>query len=127
GMGEFLIVHYPLAPGVVSGIGFHRRRDQPPFGDRERTIAHTVFQQLDWLHRHGTNTTASERALQLSPRARQVLVFLLGFDSVEEVAARMELSRHTVDTYVKGIYRRLEVSSRGELLALFLSGGRATG
>jgi DNA-binding CsgD family transcriptional regulator len=41
------------------------------------------------------------------------------------VARRLTLSKHTVDTYVKRIYKCFSVSSRGELLAHFLSGGRS--
>ena len=34
-----------------------------------------------------------------------------------EVAAKLNLSRHTVHVYVKSLYRHYQVSSRGELLA----------
>jgi hypothetical protein len=33
------------------------------------------------------------------------------------VAARLDLSRHTIHNYVKALHQRFEVSSRGELLA----------
>ena len=53
----------------------------------------------------------------LSPRMEQTLRWLLGGDSEKQVAAKLGLSPHTVHVYVKAIYRRYGVSSRGELLA----------
>jgi DNA-binding CsgD family transcriptional regulator len=53
----------------------------------------------------------------LSPRMEQTLRTLLSGDSEKQVAARLGLSHHTVHVYVKAIYRKYGVSSRGELLA----------
>jgi DNA-binding CsgD family transcriptional regulator len=53
----------------------------------------------------------------LSPRERQTLQLLLNGDAEKQIAARLSLSKHTVHVYVKSLYKRFEVSSRGELLA----------
>ena len=53
----------------------------------------------------------------LSPRMEQTLRSLLSGDSEKQVAQRLGLSPHTVHVYVKAIYRKYGVSSRGELLA----------
>ena len=53
----------------------------------------------------------------LSPRLRQTLEHLLAGDSEKQVARKLKLSPHTVHIYVKSLYRRFNVSSRGELLA----------
>jgi len=53
----------------------------------------------------------------LSPRLRQTLQCLLAGDSEKQIAAKLEVSRHTVHVYVKGLYRRFGASSRAELLA----------
>jgi FixJ family two-component response regulator len=58
----------------------------------------------------------------LPRRARQTLDFLLRGDSEKQIATRLELSRHTVHDYVKMVYRRLQVSSRAELMAKCLGG-----
>jgi DNA-binding CsgD family transcriptional regulator len=58
----------------------------------------------------------------LSRRARQTLEHLLQGDSEKQIARRLELSPHTVHVYVKQIYLRFGVSSRGELLARFVRG-----
>jgi DNA-binding NarL/FixJ family response regulator len=62
-----------------------------------------------------------EPVVSLSPRVRQTLERLLAGDSEKEIATRLGLSRHTVHVYVKTLYRRFEVCSRGELLARFVT------
>jgi len=58
---------------------------------------------------------------ELTPRLRQVLGRLLAGDSRKQIADRLSLSRHTINDYVKEIYRRLDVSSHAELLAKWMS------
>ena len=84
----------------------------------------TVSSEADWLHHYGTNVTAKDKILKLSPRQRQVISFLLAGNSLKEVAQKLELSEHTVGDYVKQIYKHFSVSSRAELLAIFISGGQ---
>jgi hypothetical protein len=57
---------------------------------------------------------------QLRPSLRMTLDALLAGFSEKEIAHRRGLSAHTVHEYVKLVYARLEVSSRAELLALFV-------
>jgi DNA-binding CsgD family transcriptional regulator len=59
--------------------------------------------------------------IPLSPRVRQTLDRLLQGDSEKQVARRLKLSAHTVHVYVKTLYRKMNVNSRGELLAKFVS------
>ncbi|WP_206294898.1 helix-turn-helix transcriptional regulator [Humisphaera borealis] len=58
--------------------------------------------------------------VRLSPRMQQTLDRLLKGDSEKQVAAHLGVSPHTVHVYVKAIYRKLGVASRGELLARFV-------
>jgi len=60
---------------------------------------------------------ATNPAQDLPPRLSQTLSELLAGRSEKEVAARLDLSRHTIHNYVKALHQRFEVSSRGELLA----------
>jgi DNA-binding NarL/FixJ family response regulator len=48
------------------------------------------------------------------------LQHLLEGDAEKQVALKLGLSPHTVHEYVKVLYRKLEVSSRSELLARFI-------
>jgi DNA-binding CsgD family transcriptional regulator len=124
GFGPSLMSTYTFGSRSFSGIGLHRRLGKPDFTDRDRAIVHLIFNQVDWLHRHGTDVPAKDKVLQLSPRERQVMIFLLGGDSPKQVAQKLELSEHTVGDYVKHIYKRFSVSSRAELLAHFIAGGQ---
>src|SRR5688500_9364645 len=54
---------------------------------------------------------------ELSPRMQQTLQSLLTGDSEKQAAAKLGVSRNTVHVYVKQLYRRFGVNSRGELLA----------
>jgi DNA-binding CsgD family transcriptional regulator len=56
----------------------------------------------------------------LSTRMSETLQCLLAGDSEKQIASRLRLSQHTVHVYVKALYRRHSVSSRGELLANFI-------
>ena len=52
-----------------------------------------------------------------SKRMIETLQLLLSGDSEKEVANKLGLSQHTVHIHVKKIYKRLDVSSRAELMA----------
>ena len=57
---------------------------------------------------------ANPEAPHLSPRERELLEYLARGLSRKEAARVMELSPHTVAEYMQGIYRKLQVRSRGE-------------
>lgn len=58
--------------------------------------------------------TAEPDAPHLSPRERELLEYLARGLSRKEAARVMNLSPYTVAEYVQGIYRKLQVKSRGE-------------
>jgi DNA-binding NarL/FixJ family response regulator len=62
----------------------------------------------------------SDPVSRLSPRLRQLLSYLLQGDSEEQAAHRLGLTRDTTHQYVKALYRRLGVNTRGELMARFV-------
>ena len=59
-------------------------------------------------------------AVGLSPRMRQTLERLVQGDSERQIALRLKISQHTVHVYVRQLYKRFNVNSRGELLARFI-------
>jgi DNA-binding NarL/FixJ family response regulator len=59
----------------------------------------------------------------LSAREREVLTYIVKGFSYAEIAGLMELSSHTVATYVRRIYGKLEVHSRGEAVYEALATG----
>jgi DNA-binding NarL/FixJ family response regulator len=61
-------------------------------------------------------TRSTKQQVNLSARERQVLEYITkGFTS-EEIAKLIDVSRHTVQTFVRRIYSKLEVSSRAEAI-----------
>ena len=70
---------------------------------------------------HAAAHAANQALAQGLPRRHlQTLQRLLEGDSEKEIAARLQVSPHTVHVYVKALYKRFQVSSRGELLARFV-------
>jgi DNA-binding CsgD family transcriptional regulator len=56
-------------------------------------------------------------AYSLTPREREVLSAIARGASTSEIAADLYLSSHTVRDYIKTVFEKLGVSSRGELVA----------
>jgi DNA-binding NarL/FixJ family response regulator len=61
-------------------------------------------------------TPAPEGDALLSPQERQVLTYSAKGFSFEEIARMLGVSRHTVMTYVKRSYRKLQVHSKTEAI-----------
>lgn len=66
--------------------------------------------------------SARPEVAALAPRLQRLLQHLLRGRSEKEIAAALALSPHTAHEYVKQLYRRLQVKSRAELMAKFVSG-----
>ena len=56
-------------------------------------------------------------AYGLSPRERDVVAAIARGSSTPEIAAELYLSAHTVRDYIKSVFEKVGVSSRGELVA----------
>jgi DNA-binding CsgD family transcriptional regulator len=95
-----------------------------PFGNRELRLVALFHEELSRIWHKQKAREAQDPATALTkalpPRLRQVLECLCGGDAEKEVARKLGLSRETVHAYVKLLYTRLGVSSRGELLASYL-------
>ncbi len=70
-----------------------------------------------------TDTDPHEPAPHLSPRERQVLQLVAdGFEN-KQIATELQVAEATVKTYLRGIFDRLDVSSRAEAVAVGLREG----
>jgi len=90
----------------------------PPQGDavtRKRRLVALFCKMLGEQLLEGNSPPAAQEPL--SPRERQTLELLLAGNAEKEIASRLSISRHTVHVYVKSLYKRFGVNSRGELLA----------
>lgn len=120
GVSDYMISLYPIDGATYSAVGYCRRHAKKQFTDRDRSVLDLLFQHVTWLHAESPIQTGSSPTSALSPREKEVLVLLLEGHARKEVAARLQLSAHTVADYLKVIYKKLGVSSRAELLAKFI-------
>lgn len=115
-------VALPGGAQLLCGITLYRGWRERPFGERERSLVALLHEQLavDWREAHGDLPELRDMA----PRLRQTCGLLMRGLSEKEVAAELDLSTHTVHQYVKELYRRMHVRSRGELHARFANRAR---
>lgn len=59
---------------------------------------------------------ALEASPDLTPREREILELLLQASRAKQIAVKMHISSETVRTHIRSIYRKLEVSTRSELI-----------
>lgn len=109
--------------GLASGLGALRALDSPPFNARQRAILHIAHHELARLWSRGLEGPGAA----LSPRMRRVLDLLCEGQSEKQVAGRLGLAHATVHNYVGMLHRKLDVQSRGELVAVGLRFGRRMG
>lgn len=114
----YSVVHLPQCD-LTQSVSLHRAPDDRPFGEWERRVVHWLHYELAPLLGRQL-ATAQDPPFRLAPRLRQTLDCLLEGDSEKQIALRLGLSRQTIHDYVKALYRHFDVSSRGELLALWV-------
>jgi|GEM_PF-2814633 len=92
--------------------------------DVDKRLARLIFREIYRSVKRDVLSSRTMRARKpLSPREKQTLRRLLCGDSEKQIAHHLKVSPHTVHTYVKSLYRRFEVSSKGELMAHFVPTG----
>lgn len=105
-------------PHTVS-IWMHRAPGDPAFTRREWWLMHVITaeiaRQLELIL-----ALPHDRVDTLTPRQRQTLERLLAGDSEKQAALALGVKRSTVHEHVLALYRHFGVSSRSELLALFV-------
>ena len=93
-----------------------------PAEKKRRLLADLVRMIGEQVHGQPPRLTPFEVELKtLPPRLQQTMHSLLAGDSEKQAAAKMGVSPHTVHVYVKTLYRRYNVSSRGEFLSKWLA------
>lgn len=61
------------------------------------------------------------KVFALSEREEEILTDLVNGASYKEIVAKYDLSEHTVNTYIRRIYKKMQVRSRGEAVAKAIS------
>ena len=123
GVGDLMVSICPARSGEFSAIGIYREDGAPEFKGREARIAHIVLAEVPWLHETAWSEDDQFGVLpKLSPRRRAVLNLVLEGHPRKEMASMLGISIHTLDGYVKDIFRHFGVHSQAELIARFRLG-----
>ncbi len=124
GVVERMVGTFTLSEFAESYITIDRPIGQSGFSveDAEHFYkAMTLFPQMHyWLFLERGLVAPALRPL--SPRQQVVLRYLLGSLAEQEIADALELSKSTLHNYVLDIYKNYEVTSRYELVGLWLKG-----
>ena len=121
GIGDQLMGASAADPRAEVFFGIDRATGDRPFGEREKAVMAAVVVQTAWLHRRFAWSHGLIRASGLlTPREREIVANLLSSRSEKQVAAALGLTERTTHQYVVGVYRKLGVGSRAELIARFL-------
>lgn len=121
-VGERIVGVYNVSPIAESYILVGRKPGEPPFGEKEVERLRELIVDFPRVH----HWLALERGLvapakkPFSPRERDIVHALLGSESEQEIAERLDLSRGTVHNYVVDIFRNFEVGARHEMVQLWL-------
>ena len=122
GVEQVILSVRPGRDGSISQIGIYRRPGRPEFTTRESRIAHIVLSEVPWLHDVTVSPDLFSIVTHLAPRQRITLNLLLEGQNRRQIASHLGLSLHTIDGYVKDVFRYFNVHSRPALLARFQSG-----
>jgi DNA-binding CsgD family transcriptional regulator len=95
--------------GVPSGVR--------PLGDAELAIIAAMMPHLVNRARLAFGSGISSVTTRLTHREQQVLEHLALGKSVKQIATDLARSPHTVHDHVKSLHRKMNASSRGELIA----------
>lgn len=124
-IGSLMMCGYPIDAESMSGIAMYRGFDAPRFTQREKRIAHIIFEEVPWLHMQGWPEDRGVTVPKLYPRQRTVLNLLLDGLGRKQIAGHMGISENTVSGYTKDVYQHFGVSSHAELMHRFLAAGRS--
>ncbi|NVJ06373.1 hypothetical protein HUW63_14150 [Myxococcus sp. AM001] len=132
GMGydDILVSAVPLGAGASAYLVATRPWGDRRFGEREREreLLELLFRSASWCYRswlepqHDTQGGLRLDGVRshLPPRHRAILEQLLTGRSEKQIAASTGLSLRTTHKYIEYVYRAFAVSSRAELMALWV-------
>jgi DNA-binding CsgD family transcriptional regulator len=115
-----------MLPGAKDGfriLSLWRAAGERDFSLRDRVLLREVQAAIVPLIGGPLAPQGEPSPADLAPRVRQVLRCLLEGDGDKQIAARLGLTRHTVNQYAKALFRHFGVESRAELLARWVRRG----
>lgn len=120
GWDDWMTSVYYLADDTWCCLTLWRRAGQAAFQDHERDLLDMSLRGIRWLHPRISEAIPAQAFVDLSPRQRIVMIYLLDGLSRKQIAATLGVSLHTVNDHVKSLYDRFQVHSATELTARFL-------
>ncbi|MCC7387646.1 MAG: response regulator transcription factor [Phycisphaerales bacterium] len=121
GIDDYIISIQRLPFGDMQhSLWIHRAEGEPGFGRREWWLVRCVHEEVGRQIGNALASAAEPRLSDLTPRQRDALHGLLEGLAEKELAAQLGVGRATVHEHVLAIYRHYQVSSRAELMALFI-------
>ena len=107
--------------GYLLSISSHRQYGQPPFSDAERDRMTTLRGHVARLYQQALERTAASLSPidrlgylcpELTPRQREVAVWLAAGNSNEAIARLLHISADTVKSHIRVIFQKLGVEDR---------------
>jgi len=95
-------------------ISMFRNSNRPPFTPQSVGTLKLLGSEL--IHKLEQDARIARFGQPLPRREEEVLMLLRDGLSEKEAAVRLELSKHTIHTYVRNLFKRFAVTSRSELL-----------
>jgi DNA-binding CsgD family transcriptional regulator len=123
GISELLVLQAPLfdeRPDRVIAVELGATRDQPAFGRKEALAATALLTVLRERARLAFGNRETSAMTRVTRREQEILEQLTLGKTVRDIAASLNRSPHTVHDHVKSLHRKLNASSRGELISRFL-------
>jgi DNA-binding CsgD family transcriptional regulator len=120
GYCDCMVSGWAASPDHAMTLSIVRQPVNPPFSESDRTLLSLMLRAMAPMVDRDVIAGMEPLSETLSERQREILMFLLAGESEKSIATKLERSHHTVHTYIKKIYHRLGVSSRGELMAMFI-------
>lgn len=112
----------PLDRTTFSIVGIYRRLSSGLFTPREKRIAHFLLSEVPKIHAEGWPDDHGITLLALSTREGTVLDLLMQGYSRNKIATSLGISLHTVNDYVKAVFKNFNVHSQAELIVRFQRG-----
>lgn len=119
GVVDRLVGVIPVDRRAQIVLAFDRLRGQRSFVEHDRVTFVRALASIARVARDATLCRGIDE--QLSPRERETLQRLLGGASEKIMADEMGITPASLHQLVVRVYRKLRVSSRSELMALFLA------
>lgn len=122
GRSDAIWVGCPITEDIEVYIGIYRSTGQPPFQSTEADTALFALRGLGWfLQRYLFSLGLDLARTPLTDTERTVLHRLLGGQAPRDIADELSQSVHTCREHIQAIYKKYNVKSRAQLMALWLA------